>query len=279
MTVLELMIVLAIIGGGVRARALGLPHDHQGGSRRELDRARGGDARTSQLAIEHGRAASRRVRPRQAALRGRGLPGLDDAPAQRAAAARRRGARRRAREGQAAAPGQYRPRRSPAAIRRRRRSARSRSRASTSPTRVRRRSTDAISGDATARAGSRRCAPTRGIKFKEIWVQHRDDSVDQGPGRDLLLPARLVGEGGRRGHRRRRDLHVLVYGLTGRVELKDGVLRDVNDHMLRNVMGDKDAERDGEERDSDARDRSASRLHAARGDDRRSRCSGSRSSC
>ena len=43
MTVLEIMIVLAIIGGGVVARALGFPHDHEGRSRRELDRARGGD--------------------------------------------------------------------------------------------------------------------------------------------------------------------------------------------------------------------------------------------
>jgi len=38
---------------------------------------------------------------------------------------------------------------------------------------------------------------------------------------------------------------VLVHGLTGRVELRDGVLKSVDDHMLRNVMGDRDAERDG----------------------------------
>jgi hypothetical protein len=37
---------------------------------------------------------------------------------------------------------------------------------------------------------------------------------------------------------------VLVYGLTGRVELRDGVLHDVNDHMLRNAMGNKDAKRE-----------------------------------
>jgi hypothetical protein len=37
---------------------------------------------------------------------------------------------------------------------------------------------------------------------------------------------------------------VLVYGLTGRVELHDGALKDVNDHMLKNVMGDKDAKRE-----------------------------------
>jgi hypothetical protein len=32
--------------------------------------------------------------------------------------------------------------------------------------------------------------------------------------------------------------------LTGRIELTDGPLRDVEDHMLRNVMGDKDAQRE-----------------------------------
>jgi hypothetical protein len=37
---------------------------------------------------------------------------------------------------------------------------------------------------------------------------------------------------------------ILVHGLTGRVELRDGTLRDPDDHMLRNVLGDKDAERE-----------------------------------
>ena len=39
---------------------------------------------------------------------------------------------------------------------------------------------------------------------------------------------------------------ILVHGLSGRIELRDGTLRDVNDHMLRNVLGDKDKERDAE---------------------------------
>ncbi len=52
------------------------------------------------------------------------------------------------------------------------------------------------------------------------------------------------GEGRDRADRRQRDVHVLVYGLTGRVELKDGELQDVNDHMLRNVMGDRNTKRE-----------------------------------
>ena len=39
---------------------------------------------------------------------------------------------------------------------------------------------------------------------------------------------------------------VLVFGLTGRVELHDGALRDVNEHMMKNPMGDRDAKREGE---------------------------------
>jgi len=37
---------------------------------------------------------------------------------------------------------------------------------------------------------------------------------------------------------------VLVSGLTGRIELKDGTLRDVNEHMMRNALGDKDKPRE-----------------------------------
>ena len=37
---------------------------------------------------------------------------------------------------------------------------------------------------------------------------------------------------------------VLVFGLTGRVELHDGALHDVNDHMLKNAMGERDTKRE-----------------------------------
>ena len=39
---------------------------------------------------------------------------------------------------------------------------------------------------------------------------------------------------------------ILVFGLTGRVELRDGTLKSVDDHMLRNAMGDRDTKRDAE---------------------------------
>ena len=36
---------------------------------------------------------------------------------------------------------------------------------------------------------------------------------------------------------------VLVHGLTGRVELRDGEMRDPDEHMLRDAEGDKEEER------------------------------------
>jgi hypothetical protein len=86
----------------------------------------------------------------------------------------------------------------------------------------------------------------KGIKFKEIWVQHKDDSTTKGQVAIYFFPTGTseksiveITDGSE-------TFTVLVHGLTGRVQLKDGVLRDVNDHMLRNVMGDKTKERDAE---------------------------------
>ena len=100
----------------------------------------------------------------------------------------------------------------------------------------------------------------KGIKFKEIWVQHRDESVTKGQVAIYFFPngssekavvevtdgSEIVQRARLRPDRPRRA--------------QDGELRDVNDHMLRNVMGDKDAERD-------ARGRAPSEADAA------SRCS------
>ena len=97
---------------------------------------------------------------------------------------------------------------------------------------------------------ARALAADRGVKFKEIWVQHRETSVTKGQVAVYFWPngssEKAVieltdGEGASA------DVFtVLVDGLTARIELRDGVLRDVNDHMMRNAMGDKDAKREGE---------------------------------
>jgi len=86
----------------------------------------------------------------------------------------------------------------------------------------------------------------KGIKFKEIWVQHKDDSQTKGQVAIYFFPTGSSEKAVIEITDDSETFSILVYGLTGRVQLKDGVLRDVNDHMLRNVKGDKDAERDAE---------------------------------
>jgi len=62
--------------------------------------------------------------------------------------------------------------------------------------------------------------------------------------RDLLLPVGVGREGGVEITDGSDVFSTLVYGLTGRVELLDSELKDINDHMLKNVMGDHDAKRE-----------------------------------
>jgi prepilin-type N-terminal cleavage/methylation domain-containing protein len=84
----------------------------------------------------------------------------------------------------------------------------------------------------------------KGIKFKEIWVQHRDESVTKGQVAIYFFPNGASEKAVVELTDGSEVFSVLVFGLTGRVELHDGVLKDVNDHMLRNVMGDKNAARE-----------------------------------
>ena len=106
---------------------------------------------------------------------------------------------------------------------------------------------DSLSGDATGKGWIRALRTGKGIKFKEIWVQHIDDSVKKGQVALYFVPTGgsekaviELTDGGE-------VFTVLVYGMTGRVELADGVLKDVNDHMLRNVMGDKDVKHEDQQ--------------------------------
>ncbi|MBX3158718.1 MAG: hypothetical protein KF773_22305 [Deltaproteobacteria bacterium] len=93
---------------------------------------------------------------------------------------------------------------------------------------------------------TRRLSVKKGIKFKEVWVQHQTDSSTKGQVAIFFFP---VGSAEKAVIEITDDsdtFTVLVHGLTGRVELRDGRLRDVDDHMMRNAMGDKDAKREGD---------------------------------
>jgi len=103
---------------------------------------------------------------------------------------------------------------------------------------------DSVTGDAAGKGWARKLRKAKGIRFKEVWVQHRDDSATKGQVAIYFTPIGSaekavveLTDGGD-------TFSVLVFGLTGRVELRDGVLRDVNGHMLKNAMGDKDAKRE-----------------------------------
>lgn len=103
---------------------------------------------------------------------------------------------------------------------------------------------DDPSSDAEGKGWIRALRAKKGIKFKEIWVQHKDDSTTKGQVAIYFFPTGSsekavveITDGGD-------TFTVVVHGLTGRVELKDGRLRDVDDHMLRNALGDKDKPRE-----------------------------------
>jgi prepilin-type N-terminal cleavage/methylation domain-containing protein len=110
---------------------------------------------------------------------------------------------------------------------------------------------DGLSGDVEhdthpERAWVRTLRAGKGIKFKEIWVQHRDDSATKGQVAVYFFPSGSAEKAVVELTDGSETFSVLVFGLTGRVVLKDGELRDVDDHMLKNPLGDKDKERDGE---------------------------------
>jgi type II secretory pathway pseudopilin PulG len=105
---------------------------------------------------------------------------------------------------------------------------------------------NSVTGDANGKGWIRKLRKDKGVKFKEIWVAHRDDSATKGQVAIYFFP---LG-GSEKAVLELTDgsevFSVLVYGLTGRVELHDGQLRDVNDHMLKNAMGDRDTKRETE---------------------------------
>lgn len=99
------------------------------------------------------------------------------------------------------------------------------------------------SGDSTGRELRRKLQTGRDVKFKEIWVQHLEDSVTSGRVSITFFPSGraekaivTLGDG--------RSTHsIYLHGLTARVEIIDGAPRDPEDHLMRNAKGEEDAER------------------------------------
>ena len=104
--------------------------------------------------------------------------------------------------------------------------------------------TDSISGDAQGKGWQRALRASKGIKFKEIWVQHRDESATKGQVAIYFFPDGSSEKSVIEVTDGNEVFTVLVSGLSGRVDLKDGEPRDVNDVMMRNAMGEKDQKRE-----------------------------------
>ena len=103
---------------------------------------------------------------------------------------------------------------------------------------------DDPSSDSEGKGWIRTLRAVKGIKLKEIWVQHKDESTTKGQVAIYFFPSGSAEKAVVEITDGSDTFTVLVAGLTGRVELKDGTLRDVNDHMMRNALGDKDKPRE-----------------------------------
>lgn len=105
-------------------------------------------------------------------------------------------------------------------------------------------SIDDPSTDSEGKGWVRPLRANKGIKFKEVWVQHKDESTTKGQVAIYFFPTGSAEKAVVEVTDGSDTFSVLVSGLTGRVELKDGTLRDVNDHMMRNALGEKDKPRE-----------------------------------
>jgi type II secretory pathway pseudopilin PulG len=86
-----------------------------------------------------------------------------------------------------------------------------------------------------------------GIKFQEVWVQHMHDSVKKGEVAIYFWPSgsaekAVIELGNNDGDVRT----IMVHGLTGRIQQKSSKLEDVDSHMLRNVMNERDKVRESD---------------------------------
>jgi hypothetical protein len=101
----------------------------------------------------------------------------------------------------------------------------------------------AISGDAEGRGLDGELAAYRGIKFREVWVQHNEDSVTADTVAVHFFPIGSAEKAIVSLTDGSATYSILVHGLTGRIELLDGEVRDPDEHMMRNAEGDKEPDR------------------------------------
>ena len=101
-----------------------------------------------------------------------------------------------------------------------------------------------MSLDAEGRDFKRRFNTAKGVKLREVWVQHLESSATAGKVSITFFPLGWseksiieIGDDGDRAY------SILIHGLTGRIEIRDVKLRNPDDHMLRNAKGEREEER------------------------------------
>lgn len=98
-------------------------------------------------------------------------------------------------------------------------------------------------GDPDGRAAIRAIDPNRSARIKQVWVQHLRDPASTGLVAIHFFPLGStekaiveIGDGSK-------TFTVLSHGLTGRIELRDGTVRDPDEFLFRDATGEKEAER------------------------------------
>ncbi|MEZ4363265.1 MAG: type II secretion system protein [Kofleriaceae bacterium] len=101
-----------------------------------------------------------------------------------------------------------------------------------------------LTGDSQGRGWARELRSNKGIKFREVWVQHQDKSSTDGQVAIYFFPIGSAEKAVIELTDGTDVFSVLLFGLTSLVQIHDGTLPDVEDHMLRNIKGDRDKVRE-----------------------------------
>ena len=101
-----------------------------------------------------------------------------------------------------------------------------------------------VSGDSGGKTWTRKLNVDRGVKFKEVWVQHQDEGATKGQVAIYFFPSGSAEKAVIELVDGDDTFSVLLFGLSGRIEIKDTALANPDDHMMKNAMGEHDKARE-----------------------------------
>jgi prepilin-type N-terminal cleavage/methylation domain-containing protein len=100
-----------------------------------------------------------------------------------------------------------------------------------------------ISGDSEGRPLAGQLKTDKGIKWRELWIQHLEDSATKGIVAIHFFPNGAAEKAVLEVTDGDAVVSLWLHSLTGRTELRDEAARDADDHLMRNAKGDREAER------------------------------------